>query len=960
MGRWVVMAAALLAATAGLGAGGDAPRADLRDGGLTVTGRQYRLRLATGRCAVGMDLRDAQGAWRRVAAKGTELEWAFADGPRVQTTSGAPARWRHVVRGEAVVVGLTTPLAALPPVAARIHLVCRQEGVLVGFELVGAAPADGVCWPLPRVRLDEAAFTGYAFWNAADERRAGSIASLGRRDVYAGVSAWGGAGDTAPRLSERHPALVATGPGGGLGVVLLDYAGAWAGSFSFVQRYGPGHSYLYGGHARAAAAGKGLWAWLAPFGAGEADAAAVERLVALGARLRKGFEPVAPEPDEAWVRPLPDFPRELRRARPVADVADAAVFTINESIHSDYGLALARKVGSDVLIRGWFKWRDARDYAKSAHLVPQVHGLGALFGGGITCSALYDGENGLTAEQVRDMATRGPDGKLVDAWGAKGIRHGSLSCPAYLEYLLSWCRKQIDAGVDTLFMDEINAALRGNEGFDDYSVRDFRAHLVWRYCEGEGWTAKDARWTERFGIDLGDRGVCADGTVGSFAYRAYLASRGFVGRPHARGNPLSGEWHAFRLERDDRAWKHLCDGIRAYAASRGRRVFISGNGIAPYVDLQVLGVWGRWRVKDGRVDLSGEQLQEWASIVDAGHARAGRRVPVVLFHDWGFGGFPWLKVPPGDRRLWMRVRGAEIAAAGGYFAFPVHGPFGNDALRDGTLGEVARQTAFYQRNRALTLGSRLLGFEPLTTEAPLLSLALWRRGKPPALVLHVVNRKAEGGKLVRRGDVAVGIPTGAVPRAVRVVSPDWEGERAGTARRDGAGVTVVVPEVEAYAVALLEYDALPRVALAGRRVVPTQRWARPPRSEFTVGPGGVVGEAWALNGFMQGNLHPELRNPPTFLVCMPRGGVLRVHVRAVATLGAKLECLVDGKGVETVVLADRDGRNEGGAAEYDRTVEVAIPAGRHRVRLRNTGGDWMTIGWYSFVGDVEPWREESR
>jgi len=823
-----------------------------------------------------------------------------------------------------------------------------------------------------------------------------------------GVSSWGQAGDTARRLSTRHPAIVARSEAAGvaLGVVFLGYQTDWSVGYSFVQRHVPTHLYFYPALMKASAATKGLWAWLAPFPAKDpaASAAKVERLLAEGERLREGFRPIAPAPDPEWKRPLPDFPRELRRAKPVEDIREAAVFTINESIHGDYGIELARKVGSDVLIRGWFKWHNARDYAKAAHLVPQAHALGALWGGGITCSALYHGENKLTEAQVLDMATRGPDGKLVDAWGEADTRHGTLSSPAYLDYLLSWCKLQIDAGADYLFMDEHTAALQANEGFDDHSIRDFRAFLIRRHGAKPG-------WHKAFGIDPADRTVCPDGTLASFHYRAWLRSRGLVAKPHAAGNPLAREWHAARRERDDRAWKWLTDAIRAYAASKGRRVLISANGLARYVDLQVLGVWGRWRVKDGAVDLSESQLQEWASTVAAGWALAGKRVPVVLFHDWGFGGFPWTRVSPADRKLWMRVRGAEIYAAGGFFAFPVHGPFGQDSRRDGTLREIARQTAFYQRNKALYLNARVVGFEPLATREPLLSMALWRRDDPPALLLHVVNRQARDGQPVRRSRITVTLPTNQLPKAVRVVSPDWpeagleragrgdsrvaqppsavsrdgprrgprggapppgaaprphtqpraavphdhpqpEGEKAGEARLDGGRLVVTIPDLDAYAVAILDYDKLPAVSLAARRIVPSRRWARPDRSEFVVRPDGTVADAWLLNGYLQGKLHTHLRNPPTFLVNMPKGGTLRVHVRAVATLGARLECLIDGRLLKALDLPDRDGKNDGSAREYDATYSFPIPPGRHRVAVRNVGGDWATIAWYAFGGDV--------
>jgi len=649
---------------------------------------------------------------------------------------------------------------------------------------------------------------------------------------------------------------------------------------------------------------------------------------------------------------LPDFPASLRRGQPPAEITQAIVYTVNESIQDDYGLSLARKAGSDVLIRAWFKWHDAPDWAKLASLVPQAHALGALWGGGVTCSALYDGENALSRGQLLDLATRGPDGGLVDAWATRGCRHGSLSNPAYLDYILSWCRKQIDAGADYLFMDEINAALQADEGFDDYSIRDFRDHLLRRFCDAQGWKRDDPRWAETFKIGLADRTVCPDGTVASFQYRAYLKSLGLVAAPHAAANPLATEWHAFRRERDERAWKWLADAIRAYAADRGRRVLLSANGLARYVDLQVLGVWGAWRVKGNSIDLAESQIEEWASTVAAGWALAGRRVPVVFFHDWGFGGFPWMKVSPAERALWMRTRGAEIYAAGGFFAFPVHGPFGNDALRDGTLGEVARQSAFYQQQKALYLGAGLVGFEPLESDAPLLSLALWRRDESPALLLHVVNRQAEAGRPTPRRNVAVRIPASSAPKAVRLVSPDWSGERKGEARSDGAGLAVVFPDLEAYAVAILDYDALPDLKLLGRRIVPSARWARPEQSEFAVGEDGAVRDQWALNAFLQGTLHPDLRNPPTFVVHLPQGGALRVHVRAVATLGARLECLVDGCVVKTVDLPDRDGKNDGSAREYDETLECPIPAGRHRVTVQNTGGDWATVAWYAFSGPL--------
>lgn len=929
-----------------------APQAVLEPQQLVVTSRDYRVTFHRWRCDLQLELRDGQGRWRPVAKRNTHPEFAVVDAQGVHTSAAGPARLQHASVGETVAVGITTVLPCTPPIIARAHFLCTDHGILVRFVPDNQAGNEGACWALPRIALDETLFDGYAYWPMNDQLRSGRIAALGTPTVYVGVSAWGKQGDTAAGLSARRPAIVACSRSAGLalGVVFLDYPTRWTGSHSFVQLHDVQHLYFYPAIASRQSAAQPGWAWLAPLTVDPA-AAQIERLVSEGKKLVERFEPIAPDPEEAWTRPVPDFPAALRRARPVEDIRQAVVYTINETIGSDDGIELARKTGSDVLIRGWFKWSTAPDYARLAPLVPKAHAMGALFGGGITCSALYHGESGLSEKQVLDMATRGPKGQLIDAWGEPNCRHGTLSNPAYREFLLSSCKRQIDAGAEVLFMDEINAALQADEGFDDYSIADFRKSLLDRYGK-QGWTPTDARWQSVFKIDLADPSIAPNKTIETFQYREYLNSRGLAKTPHAAANPLAGQWHAFREERDDRAWKWLTDAIRAHAAAKGRRVLINGNGLARYVDLQVLGVWEKWRTKDGRIDLSESQLDQWGSTVAAGWGLAGRKVPVVLFHDWGFNGFPWMEVPPEDRRLWIRVRGAEIYAAGGFFAFPVHGPSGNDARQDGTLSEIARQSRFYHEHQDLYLDAELLGFEPLETSQPGLSLALWRHRSPPSLILHAINRQAEEGTPKRRGPVTITLPTDRVPKNTCVVSPDWEGERLAQANVSSGKLSVTLPELEAYNVAVLQYEQLPDLVLSGRRIVPSWQWARPARNEFVVQKGGIVRDQWALPGMLQGKLHQYLRNPPTFVVDMPKGGSLRVHVRGVATQGARLQWQVDGRVEKALDLPDRDGKNDSMAPEYDQTFEFPVPPGQHRVTLDNVGGDWACIGWYAFTGET--------
>jgi hypothetical protein len=132
------------------------------------------------------------------------------------------------------------------------------------------------------------------------------------------------------------------------------------------------------------------------------------------------------------------------------------------------------------------------------------------------------------------------------------------------------------------------------------------------------------------------------------------------------------------------------------------------------------------------------------------------------------------------------------------------------------LDETLRQSRFYHAHKDLYLDAELLG--------------LWKRTSPPSLILHVINRQAEQGRLKRRSSVTVKLPTGSMPKAVSVVSPDWEGEKRGEAHSGGGKLTVVVPELEAYSVAILPYDQLPAVTLSGRRIVPSWQWASSARS----------------------------------------------------------------------------------------------------------------------------------
>ena len=955
-GRVGIVALVLVAAAL---PGAAAPSIAADGGRRVVEGTGYRVAFTEGTADLALDLRRADGTWEPVTASPAGLSFGVLTPTAACTANGLPVTWVQVSAGAAVAIAGRVVLDPVGDAVLGLHILCADAGLLIGAQLEGRDGGQGSLWSPPRLTLVPGRWDGYAFWSQDGLYHAGRVADLSPVPGYAGVSPWETQGETTPALAAEHPALIvrSTASGCGLGVVLVAGNGAWQGSSSFLQRHTPTALYFYTGYTPLPpATGELRWAWLAPFapGAAAADAARVQDLLAQAAGLIAAYRPPT-LPIPAAAEPVPDFPAHLRRRAPVADIGEAVVYTVNEGTGSDYGLKLARKTGSEVMIRGWFKWNQAPPVSRLAAIPEQAHGFGALFGGGITCSALYDQENGLTPAQVEGMATRGPDGALVDAWDQPGLRHGSLSSPAYLDYLLRWCREQIDAGVDYLFMDEHNAALSDKEGYDDASLRDFRAFLLEAHPATRDWADDDPRWQAAFGIDAADRALCPEGTLASFDYRAYLKTRGHLPRPQAPENPLAAAWGDFRAWRDDRAWKALTDRIRSYAAEQGRRVLISANGIAPYVDLQVLGVWGHWTTRDGHIDLADDLLPYWRSLVVHGREVAdGRPVPVVLFHDWGFGEppFPWLAVPPAEREVWMRTRGAEIYAAGAFFAFPVLGPFGCDAGRDGTLRAIARQTAFYASHRDLYLHSRWLGREGLVTATPQLSLAATWCATPPTLVLHVINRDIRAGELhPAAGPVLIQVPVALAPQSVVGVSPDAEGEFPVACRASAGGSEVSLSGLQAYTVLQLRYGETPDLSglIDPTRLWPTKRWARPPRTDFRVLPGGAIEHGAALGGYLQGMLHTHLRNPPVFTVNAVGPAELRLRVRAAATAGATLSVGIDAAPASTLELPDLDGKNSD-APEYDRTVTFPIPAGRHRVTLDNVGGDWLTLDWLEFAG----------
>jgi hypothetical protein len=100
---------------------------------------------------------------------------------------------------------------------------------------------------------------------------------------------------------------------------------------------------------------------------------------------------------------------------------------------------------------------------------------------------------------------------------------------------------------------------------------------------------------------------------------------------------------------------------------------------------------------------------------------------------------------------------------------------------------------------------------------------------------------------------------------------------------------------------------------------------------------------------VQGKLHPDLRNNPTFVVDYAQEGQFVVHVNSVAVLGAVLQIWVDGQLALSQDLPDLDKKNDAGAGEYDQDFAIPVPKGRHEIRVDNEGGDWLSVDYFLLV-----------
>jgi hypothetical protein len=109
------------------------------------------------------------------------------------------------------------------------------------------------------------------------------------------------------------------------------------------------------------------------------------------------------------------------------------------------------------------------------------------------------------------------------------------------------------------------------------------------------------------------------------------------------------------------------------------------------------------------------------------------------------------------------------------------------------------------------------------------------------------------------------------------------------------------------------------------------------------GPQATYYSASALNSFVQGYYHPDLKTPFQLSAWFTNNASLVMHLNSVSD-NSIMVVLVDGNTVFSTNLPNLDGTynvNE----EYNTNFTVNLPSGYHLITITNTGGDWFYLDW---------------
>lgn len=138
----------------------------------------------------------------------------------------------------------------------------------------------------------------------------------------------------------------------------------------------------------------------------------------------------------------------------------------------------------------------------------------------------------------------------------------------------------------------------------------------------------------------------------------------------------------------------------------------------------------------------------------------------------------------------------------------------------------------------------------------------------------------------------------------------------------------------------------------------TDFFYKPETSVFPVTQNGTLGNESPVSKFLHAKdgPHADISVPLVFEVDYHEPGLFAIHVDKVS-VHVQLEIRLDGKLVlnESLPAGERLGKRSSfdetykiWNTTYDTDFTVDIPAGKHRIKIDNTGKDWLTVDKYTF------------
>jgi len=481
----------------------------------------------------------------------------------------------------------------------------------------------------------------------------------------------------------------------------------------------------------------------------------------------------------------------------------------------------------NVVPRAWARWDTDGTHAADFNFgyPAQAEADGIVFIGGTTTTVLFQDEFPAPA-QFNAVVSCNAQGQPVQRAAPLDFYRGSLASPAYRQYIIGIGEIQIDGGVDGISFDEVSGSYQGltfhnNEGFDDADVADFGGFLCAKY---PNLTA--AQWQSQFGVTAADNLNCSAAAAISgrtFNYRGYLARKGWDANPLTSSNPLAAEWGVMGYDPYNGTftntylylvyWQEIVATLREYARQKyGREIYISANGIYPFVDFQTVGLFDYNANGPGGSDqdfcpltrsgdLDGTKSLMPAFLYMQQHSAyvAGRNVLVSVFIDGSVGPMDrYLSLPASERQDYWRMYVPEAYATGVHFALQLLDPIGSpSATQLGLMAYFDQTSAFYKLPAHAALyenAQNLSGAVTVSVSHVATNLTQLGDGRT---VAHLINHNYSKGFQTRTG-VLVTFPVANAPTTVTLVSPDASGDTSIPFTYANGQVKVTVPQLVAY------------------------------------------------------------------------------------------------------------------------------------------------------------------